>query len=139
MAVEPKLSDAEITSLMEIAHPTKAPGESRGPWDLYKLTATIPGDRPQEAPPEDKWTPMHPGNISPFVAYLATETCPIHGRVFFVYGGQVFLFKPFSIVDEISKEGFWTVEELQKEGARFADVELDLGHPMGSMLWGGPG
>jgi NAD(P)-dependent dehydrogenase (short-subunit alcohol dehydrogenase family) len=109
------------------------------PAAATRLTATIPGDRPQEAAPEDKWTPMHPGNISPFVAYLATEACPIHGRVFFVYGGQVFLFKPFSIVDEISKEGFWTVEELQKEGARFADVELDLGHPMGSMLWGGPG
>jgi branched-chain amino acid transport system substrate-binding protein len=23
----------------------KAPGESKGPWDLYKLTATIPGDQ----------------------------------------------------------------------------------------------
>ena len=63
---------------------------------------------------------MHPANISPFVAYLATESCPIHGRVFFVQGGDVFLFKPFSIVDQISKEGFWSVEELQKEAAKFA-------------------
>ena len=28
MAVEPKLSDAEITSLIEIPHPSKGPGES---------------------------------------------------------------------------------------------------------------
>ena len=28
MAVEPKLSDAEITSLMEIPHPSKAHGDS---------------------------------------------------------------------------------------------------------------
>ncbi len=79
---------------------------------------------------------MHPANISPFVAYLATEDCPIHGRVFFVQGGEIFLFKPFSIVDQISKEGFWTVEELQKQAARFAEVELDLGHPLAGMLWG---
>jgi len=82
---------------------------------------------------------MHPGNISPFVAYLCTESCPIHGRVFFVYGGEVHLFKPFSIVDHIAKEGFWTVEELQDQAARFADVDLDLGHPMGKMLFAGPG
>jgi NAD(P)-dependent dehydrogenase (short-subunit alcohol dehydrogenase family) len=105
------------------------------PAAATRLTATIPRDNPQEVPPEDVWSPMHPANISPFVAYLATESCPVHGRVFFVQGGDVFLFKPFSIVDKISKEGFWSVEELQKEAAKFAEIELDLGHPMGGMLW----
>jgi NAD(P)-dependent dehydrogenase (short-subunit alcohol dehydrogenase family) len=107
------------------------------PAAATRLTATVPRERPQEAPPEDEWTPMHPGNISPFVAYLSTEGCPIHGRVFFVQGGDIFLFKPFSIVDHVSKEGFWTVEELQKEAAKF-DTELDLGHPLAGMLWGRP-
>jgi NAD(P)-dependent dehydrogenase (short-subunit alcohol dehydrogenase family) len=107
------------------------------PAAATRLTGTIPLDRPQETPAEGGWTPMDPANVSPFVAYLSTESCPIHGRVFFVYGGEVFLFKPFSIVDQISKEGFWTVEELQKEGAKFADVDLDLGHPIAGMLWGG--
>jgi NAD(P)-dependent dehydrogenase (short-subunit alcohol dehydrogenase family) len=107
------------------------------PAAATRLTGTVPLDRPQETPPEGGWTAMDPANISPFVAYLSTESCPIHGRVFFVYGGEVFLFKPFSVVDQISKEGFWTVEELQKEAARFADVELDLGHPIAGMLWGG--
>jgi NAD(P)-dependent dehydrogenase (short-subunit alcohol dehydrogenase family) len=105
------------------------------PAAATRLTATIPRERPQEAPPDDKWTPMHPRNVSPFVAYLSTESCPIHGRVFFVQGGDVFLFKPFSIVDQISKEGFWSVEELQKEAGKFAEVELDLGHPLAGMLW----
>jgi NAD(P)-dependent dehydrogenase (short-subunit alcohol dehydrogenase family) len=108
------------------------------PAAATRLTATVPGQRLAEAAPEDKWTPMHPANISPFVAYLSTESCPIHGRVFFVYGGDVFLFKPFSIVDKISKEGFWTVEELQMEAPRFAEYEMDLGHPMARLLWGGP-
>ncbi len=108
------------------------------PAAATRLTATVPRERSQEPPPEDTWTPMHPANISPFVAYLSTESCPIHGRVFYVHGGDVFLFKPFSIVDHISKEGFWTVEELQKEGARLQEVDLDLGHPLAGMLWGGP-
>lgn len=106
------------------------------PSAATRLTATIPRDRPQEVPPEDRWSPMHPANISPFVAYLSTASCPIHGKVFFVQGGEVFLFKPFSMVDHIAKEGAWTVEELQKEAARWADVELDLGHPFADMLWG---
>ncbi len=105
------------------------------PAAATRLTATVPREHPQETPPEDKWTPMHPANISPFVAYLSTESCPIHGRVFFVQGGDVFLFKPFSVVDQISKEGFWSIEELQKEAAKFAEVELDLGHPLAGMLW----
>ncbi len=109
------------------------------PAAATRLIGTVsPGaEMPEPAPGE--WTPMHPGNISPFVAYLCTESCPIHGRVFFVHGGSIYLFKPFSIVDEIKKEGFWSVEELQKEAARFADVEFDLGHPLAGMLWGGPG
>ena len=108
------------------------------PAAATRLTGTVPLDPTQETPPpEGGWTPMDPANVSPFVAYLSTESCPIHGRVFFVFGGDVFLFKPFSVVDQISKEGFWTVEDLQKEAARFADVELDLGHPIAGMLWGG--
>ena len=87
----------------------------------------------------DVFTPMHPGNVSPFVAYLSTEDCAIHGKVFFVQGGSVHLFQPFTIVDEISKDGRWTVEELTDAAAKFADVEFDLGHPYGSMLWGTPG
>ena len=102
------------------------------PAAATRLTATIP-QASQEQPPEDEWSPMHPGNISPFVAYLSTESCPIHGKVFFVQGGEVHLFKPFSVVDSISKEGFWTVEELQKEGGRF-DVQFDLGHPLAGLL-----
>ena len=37
MAVEPKLSDAEITSLMEIPHPAKQPGDS-----IYGSTKVFP-------------------------------------------------------------------------------------------------
>jgi NAD(P)-dependent dehydrogenase (short-subunit alcohol dehydrogenase family) len=110
------------------------------PAAATRLTAglTPQGSAEPGAEDEVKWTPMDPANISPFVAYLSTESCPIHGRVFFVYGGDVYLFKPFSVVDKISKEGLWTVEELQTEAPRFAEYEMDLGHPMAQLLWGGP-
>jgi NAD(P)-dependent dehydrogenase (short-subunit alcohol dehydrogenase family) len=82
----------------------------------------------------DGWSPMDPSNISPFVAYLATEDCPINGRVFFVIGGEVHLFHPWRVVDSVSKDGKWTVEELADEAAKFADVTFDYGHPMGDRM-----
>jgi hypothetical protein len=65
------------------------------------------------------------------VAYLSTEECPINGRVFFVFGGQIHLFQPFAIVDKIEKDGRWTVPELEREAARLADVPFNLNNPFG--------
>src|SRR5262249_46953617 len=97
------------------------------------------GRRDPDASLPDEWFELHPGNVSPFVAYLSTEDCPIHGRVFFVHGGEVYLFQPFVIVDKIVKEGdFWTVEELQEQARRFQEYEFDYGHPFGQMLFRGP-
>src|SRR6266566_4179190 len=78
------------------------------PSAMTRLIQTIPGveNRPQPKPGE--FNASDPANVSPFVAYLATEDCPIKGRVFFVGGGDVSLFKPFSIVDNIHKDGRWT-------------------------------
>jgi NAD(P)-dependent dehydrogenase (short-subunit alcohol dehydrogenase family) len=79
--------------------------------------------------PEEGFDPMDPANVSPFVAYLATADCPIQGRVFFVAGGNIHLFQPFAIIDGISKDGRWTVEELATAAARLADVPFSLGRP----------
>ncbi len=51
----------------------------------------------------------------PLVAYLATEGCPATGRVFFVQGGQVRLFQPWTMTESIDKDDRWTVAELQAE------------------------
>lgn len=73
--------------------------------------------------------PMDPGNISPFVAYLATEDCPIAGRAFFVYGGEVHLFQPWAIVDKIAVDHRWTIDELKEQGPRLAAHEFALNKP----------
>ncbi len=79
--------------------------------------------------PEEGFDAMDPANVAPFVAYLATADCPISGRVFFVAGGDIHLFQPFAIIDRISKDGRWTVAELQDQAARLADVPFSLGQP----------
>src|SRR3984957_17140308 len=97
------------------------------PAAFTRLIATIPGrDGPQQTA---EWSPQDPANIAPFVAYLCTADCPIKGRVFLVRAGDVYLFQPFAIVDEIHKEGQWTIEELSAQAAHFADVPFQLNNP----------
>jgi NAD(P)-dependent dehydrogenase (short-subunit alcohol dehydrogenase family) len=97
------------------------------PAAATRLTSGLSPERAEK--PEGEWSPVTPDNIAPFVAYLATEDCPIHGRIFLVAGGTVRLFQPFSIIDSIEKEGLWSVGELRTEAARLADVPFDLNNP----------
>jgi NAD(P)-dependent dehydrogenase (short-subunit alcohol dehydrogenase family) len=99
------------------------------PAALTRLTAGLSG-APEPKPGADAG-PMDPANVSPFVAYLSTEHCPITGRAFFVFGGQVHLFQPWAIIDKIETDGRWTVEDLELEAARFAEVPFQLGNPFG--------
>jgi NAD(P)-dependent dehydrogenase (short-subunit alcohol dehydrogenase family) len=100
------------------------------PAALTRLTAGLAG-ADQQVEPDPAEGPLAPGNVSPFVAYLSTEHCPINGRVFFVVGGQVHLFQPWAIIDKVETEGRWTVEDLEIQAAKFAEVPFDLGNPMG--------
>ena len=78
-----------------------------------RLTLSTPGISDSiRTTPAEGFDAMDPANVSPFVAYLATADCPIQGRVFFVAGGSIHLFQPFAIIDSITKDGKWTVEEL---------------------------
>jgi NAD(P)-dependent dehydrogenase (short-subunit alcohol dehydrogenase family) len=100
------------------------------PTARTRLTVATPGipESFLHAPAEG-FDALDPANVSPFVAYLATADCPIKGRIFYVAGGGVHLFQPFAIIDGISKDGRWTVEELATQAARLADVPFDLGRP----------
>jgi NAD(P)-dependent dehydrogenase (short-subunit alcohol dehydrogenase family) len=93
-------------------------------------TRLTSGLGPQEpASSAEGWSPIAASNIAPFVAYLATEDCPIHGRIFLVSGGSVRLFQPFAVVDQIEKDGLWSVGELKETAARFAEVPFTLNNP----------
>ena len=66
--------------------------------------------RAPEAPDEfDAW---HAANISPVVAYLATEACPLTGEVFHARGGVVGHFEGWTIGGVLEIDRRWTISEL---------------------------
>ena len=67
-----------------------------------RLTLQTPGLGDVVAPPEDpaEFDLCDPANISPLVAYLATEDCPFNGGVFHVGGNEVGLYGGWSLTEE---------------------------------------
>jgi NAD(P)-dependent dehydrogenase (short-subunit alcohol dehydrogenase family) len=101
-----------------------------------RLTLAIPGieERLRAQQARDSaagFDKRDPGNISPFVAYLATEQCPLAGKVFFVYGGAVHLFQPWTLVDKVETDHRWTIDELHAATQHWADVSFDRSAPVG--------
>ena len=88
-----------------------------------RMTEQTPGLGEIVRAPEDvaKFDVWNPANISPLVAYLATEDCPFNGKTFFVQGGTVRLFQGWTMTDTVEKDDRWTVSELQSEMKRFVD------------------
>jgi hypothetical protein len=87
-----------------------------------RLTEATPGlgdviKAPEDAAKFDTWDPA---NISPLVAYLATENCPLTGKTFLVQGGRVALFQGWTITETIEKDDRWSVADLETEMKRFA-------------------
>ncbi len=82
-----------------------------------RMTEATPGLGDIVKAPEDsaKFDIWDPANVSPMVAYLATENLPFTGRVFFVQGGKVQNMTPWQMADAIDKDDRWTVAELENE------------------------
>ena len=69
-------------------------------------------------------SPWHPGNVSPWVAYLLSERCEINGQLFIVFGGVVQRAKPWSLDNE------WKLKRKQRwQPADFAHAVAELGLP----------
>jgi NAD(P)-dependent dehydrogenase (short-subunit alcohol dehydrogenase family) len=85
-----------------------------------RLTLATPGigeviAAPVEPGAFDVWDPA---NISPLVAWLATDACPATGKVFFVQGGRIAVFQPWTMAEEINRDDRWTVADLDVEGRK---------------------
>jgi NAD(P)-dependent dehydrogenase (short-subunit alcohol dehydrogenase family) len=83
-----------------------------------RLTEATPGLGDVVAAPNDGFDVWDPANVSPLVAYLATEGCTITGRTFFVQGGIVRVLEPWHLGDRIERDARWTVDELATEVPR---------------------
>ncbi|MBA0127330.1 SDR family NAD(P)-dependent oxidoreductase [Haloechinothrix sp. YIM 98757] len=63
---------------------------------------------------EDGFDAFSPANISPLVAYLATEKCPHTGQVFAVQGGSIQKLQGWTVAENTETDGPWTVGDVAK-------------------------
>ncbi|WP_410658984.1 SDR family oxidoreductase [Amycolatopsis sp. lyj-112] len=61
---------------------------------------------------EGEFDAFSPANISPLVAYLATEKCPLTGKVFAVQGGAISELAGWHDVKVIETEGAWAIDDI---------------------------
>jgi NAD(P)-dependent dehydrogenase (short-subunit alcohol dehydrogenase family) len=88
------------------------------PGARTRLTEATPGLGDAVKPPEDGFDVWHPANVAPFVAYLATEDCPITGECFMVQGGTVQRVQSWARGEKIDKGDRWTIKELATEAEK---------------------
>ena len=79
-----------------------------------RLTEDVPGVGAMMAKPEapDAFDAFDPANVSPLVAWLASADCPVTGRVFAVQGGQIARLENWSMGEDITADGPWTIEAI---------------------------
>ncbi len=82
-----------------------------------RMTEQTPGLEDIVKPPADPamFDTWDPANVSPLVAALSTAGCAITGKVFFVQGGTVRLFQPWTMTGTIDKGDRWSVAELEEK------------------------
>ena len=79
-----------------------------------RLTLATPGMGAifAEEVPEGEFDAFSPDNISPIVAYLAGEKCPLTGQVLAVQGGAVSRLQGWTIVENVEVDGPWVLDDL---------------------------
>jgi NAD(P)-dependent dehydrogenase (short-subunit alcohol dehydrogenase family) len=78
-----------------------------------RLTLATPGMGSLMSEPEEGELDLFsPANISPLVAYLATEKCPITGKVYAVQGGAISVLSGWHDTDTIETDGAWLIDDI---------------------------
>jgi NAD(P)-dependent dehydrogenase (short-subunit alcohol dehydrogenase family) len=82
-----------------------------------RMTESTPGLADIVSAPKDESTfdVWDPANVSPLVAYLATESCTLNGKVFYVQGGRIRVFQPWTMTQGLERQSRWTIEDLAAE------------------------
>ncbi len=79
-----------------------------------RLTEATPGLGQMVAPPSDpaRFDEWDPANVAPLVAWLATESCPANGQVFYAFGGTIAVMTGWTKRPGLERQDRWTVAEL---------------------------
>ncbi len=90
------------------------------PGARTRLTLATPGLEQIMQPADGGFDQWDPANISPLVAYLASEECKFTGETFFVQGGNVTLIESWSRGASVDRDSTWSVTELAEALAPLA-------------------
>jgi NAD(P)-dependent dehydrogenase (short-subunit alcohol dehydrogenase family) len=88
-----------------------------------RLTLATPGplgemfSRPVDA---DAFDPFNPRHVSPLVAWLATEDCPVSGQLFAVQGGSIQPMRGWELGEPLTTDGDWTIDQIAAQLERSA-------------------
>jgi hypothetical protein len=52
--------------------------------------------------------------VSPLVAWLATEDCPVSGQLFAVQGGSIQPMRGWELEEPITTDGDWTIDDIKE-------------------------
>ena len=102
------------------------------PMARTRLTEQTPGLEDLVKAPDDpgRFDVWDPANISPLIAYLATQDCPFTGETFFVQGDVVARYQPYVLAETISNRGArWTVRRLIEEAPKLTPGDDRRGGP----------
>ncbi|MEV0332438.1 SDR family oxidoreductase [Nocardia sp. NPDC050717] len=83
-----------------------------------RLTLATPGmgalmaAEAADAEAQGSFDAFSPANISPLVAYLATDKCPITGKVFAVQGGAISELAGWHDVKTIETDAAWSIDDI---------------------------
>jgi NAD(P)-dependent dehydrogenase (short-subunit alcohol dehydrogenase family) len=77
-----------------------------------RLTVDVPmiGELMKAPEDPDAFDPFHPKHVSPLVAWLATEDCPISGELYAVQGGAIQRLTGWQVGEGITTDGDWTID-----------------------------
>lgn len=64
-----------------------------------------------------------PAHVSPLVAWLASESCPLTGQVFKIFGSAIDWYRGWIPVATIDNPRRWTIDELDVEMRRLVDQD----------------
>jgi NAD(P)-dependent dehydrogenase (short-subunit alcohol dehydrogenase family) len=79
-----------------------------------RLTIDVPMIGELVKAPEDPnaFDPFHPRHVSPLVAWLVSEDCPVTGQLFAVQGGSIQKMSGWTVGDQITADGEWTIDNI---------------------------
>ncbi|QZH60307.1 SDR family oxidoreductase [Mycolicibacterium farcinogenes] len=90
-----------------------------------RLTLATPGMSAmfEEEFPDGEFDAFSPANIAPVVVYLASEDCPLTGKVLAVQGGAVSLLQGWNTKDVVETDGPWLLDKLPAQLDHWAATE----------------